>query len=148
MLDLYKIDDGISEYFDAMPDFRTDTKRGHDVHGGVRERLASQDEPRSDSPLLTKYPLTYYDKNVCYIDPHYPWPSSRNSNVIFARLLHRKLTAWSSDRLDQTIAENQHYNQSVEYKNYRRWIDRSLHHESSRTYTGPADIVDCGLMEG
>lgn len=146
MLDLYHIDDGKAEYFDASPEIKQVRPRGCEIWGGVRLRLARQEDSKNNGPMLTKYPLSYHDRQTVYTEPHFPYPHARNSDQIYARLLHRKLTAWSLSRIEAEIDGGQHWNDGADYKAYRRWVGLPLRGESSKRYRGPDDLVAAGLL--
>jgi glycosyltransferase involved in cell wall biosynthesis len=147
MVDLYKIDDSALEYFDAFPEVKRTRPRGCELWGGVRRRLARKDNPEECGPMLSKYPLSYYDRHTAYTEPHFPHPHERNSGEIYGRLLHRKMTTWSLSRIETAIEEGQHWNHGVEYKRYKRWVGLPLLFENSRIYSSPEDLIVAGLLQ-
>jgi glycosyltransferase involved in cell wall biosynthesis len=145
LFDLYNLAGDDREFYDDAPDRIEIGNEGLGVRGGVRSRLGAL-SPTPIAPLLSKYPLTFYDEHTIHANIHSPRPFRRNEYIIRARLLHRKLIAWSPERLKRNVQENQHWRNSLEYRQYINWYDNDLRCEFSRPYVDADDLLKRGFI--
>ncbi len=143
MIDLYDLEDGV--YFDAAPE-RTDQRaNGPWVNGGPRMRMELS--RGAIPPLLSKYPLTVFDRRTSYASTHLPFPVNRNDAGCFARLLHHKIKPRLRAKIDEALQGNQHWNDSADYKVYDEWFGTDLRETFSQRYEGPHSLIEASLMD-
>jgi glycosyltransferase involved in cell wall biosynthesis len=139
----------ICNWFDGDAESTETNERGKWVVGGARRRLFFADEPER-APLLSKYPLVYYDKHTTFVDVHTPSPYRRNFLKPYGRLLHIKLHSGFDSGARRAVAEKQHWENSIEYRRYLEVLSASpqlkAHFPKSRRYDGPESVIAAGFM--
>jgi hypothetical protein len=147
-------EDGVdsSFYFDRSdlpdsPNYRFLLRStGMEVSGGVRARAIGGG---ADAFCLSKVPLALWDSNTAYCNVHFPFPFDLNPHEHHGALLHYKFVGDFQRRVSAAIRENQHWNESFEYKLYRRWLDTHSPMYSRRysvRYRGPESLICQGLL--
>ena len=138
-------------YFDgdgpARYHFR-ETSMGIHVRGGVRSRVIAG--PLKDVFCLTKVPLALWDEDTDYCDLHFPFPFICNPRQNHGALLHFKFTDGFRRKVSEAIQENQHWNNSYEYKLYDRWLGTGkplFDEQYSVRYQGPHSLISQGLLQ-
>jgi hypothetical protein len=94
--------------------------------------------------------LALWDENTDYCELHFPFPFSLNPRQNYGALLHFKFTDGFPRKVSEAIQENQHWNDSYEYKLYDRWLgtEKALFDEQySVRYQGPHSLVSQGLLQ-
>jgi hypothetical protein len=136
--------------FDALPEQTHKTGGGAHITGGPRLRMAAA-IGRSQFPCLTKYPLVRYGPRTAFANVHFPEPGRENGHQIRGRLLHLKLSSRFRGKVEEALREGQHWDAGTEYQTYAKWLDTrdtdDLVIDDSRLYSGPADLIDAGLLE-
>lgn len=128
---------------------RKECRPGVYALGGVRRRLALDDDV-GDYFCLSKYPLSLWTAETAYANVHFPYPFELNPKEAFGALLHFKIGRDFPVRVEAALAENQHWNDSCEYRVYRRWLERGarLHSsDASEQFRGAAQLVEQGFMK-
>ena len=123
------------------------------VQGGVRRRVFSFKEPAT-APALNKVPLVKWKLGYFYISSmhmllQHHLNRSFEPHHTTGVLLHFKFISQLSAKVEQELNEKQHYNDSVEYKQYHTVIKQGdvLYDERiSVTYTGWLDLAKRGLI--
>jgi hypothetical protein len=146
-----------SPYFDGRGEktqyayqFR-DTPFAIFASGGPRWRMMDDIQ----SPLeieLSKVPLAFWDEETAYACVHFPYPFAENPRVAYAAMLHFKFLRDFSNKVETAIAENQHWSDSYEYRQYRKWLNYSrrktpFSDKYSTRYRSPDSLVAARLVE-
>jgi hypothetical protein len=112
---------------------------GMGLEGGVRERAIAKYEFG-----LSKVPLAVWDEATAYCIVHFPFPFDLNPDHPYGALLHFKFVGDFERRVAAAIAEDQHWDNAIEYKLYAKWLDeqRPLYDpRHSVRYQGPASLM-------
>jgi hypothetical protein len=128
-----------------------ETQFGPRLVGGPRGRI---DASRSISlPALSKHALSFWTREVAYANVHYPYPFVDNRQSKRAALIHTKLLPYWHNKIGSILEENQHWNDSVEYRSYSQWINdgesRSKLYldRKSKEFRGSSDLIQSGLLD-
>jgi len=116
------------------------------LRGGPRVRLMSTPE-RSFDNNISKYPFVFWHRGVYARSVHqYSAAFSRRSPS--AALLHFKFLDDFAPRVEKAIRENQHWNESIEWKAYKDSMPAisNPYYEGSRKYEGPNSLLSMRLM--
>lgn len=100
------------KYFDKNSYCETSSAVFEQVYGGPRSRIFSK------SPLLTKYPVFYFDEKSCQGKSHFMFPYYENHSILNAGLLHYKFLNSDLDRYKEIANNGNYFNGSVQYKDY------------------------------
>lgn len=135
---------------DGPSSYRVDASAlGPTLRGGPRERMLRA-IGSGENVCLRKAAVSRWHASTAYANMHFPFPFEETPAEASAGLLHFKFLADFSEKVDEAIAEGQHWNDSVEYRWYRQWLssaDGSLYEPSmSRRYESPACLIDAGLI--
>jgi len=123
------------------------------VQGGVRRRIFSINEPAS-APALNKISLVNWKWNYVYLSSmHMMLPRHLNrcvdENKVTGALLHYKFISQLDEKVKQEILAKQHYNESAEYKEYDKVIQREevlFDEVVSSRFVGWKDLAHRGLI--
>ena len=96
------------------------------IQGGIRRRVFNRTTP-GDAPALNKIPLVKWEKHYAYVlSMHMLVPRFLNRSCqqkhTTGILQHFKFLAQITEKIDQEMEEKQHWNNSLEYKQYQETI--------------------------
>jgi hypothetical protein len=115
------------------------------VTGGMRGRVFFGHDGR---PNLTKLPVLRWQRGMRLINKHRTSPVALGS--VSVALLHFKYHAGFARQVQLALARRSHYRDSVEYRYYKRALDRdgglTLCDSASTRYRDTAQLVAHGLM--
>ena len=116
--------------------------------GGPRRRKFSW---AGVDPELTKYPLFRLRPGEVAASPHHLHPYRENyRSDCFLGLLHYKFVEGFRAKAERAAAEGNYWRGSLEYRRYLEVLARDpglrLDYAGSRTYGGPADLIEAGLL--
>jgi hypothetical protein len=101
----------VADSFDAEGYRVRPASKGWRVEGGVRQRIAKS------PPLLTKYPLIYWDaKTNLNANIHFPGPYYRNLAPAFGVLLHFKFFADFRNSFRRIVESGSHFAGGTHYR--------------------------------
>lgn len=141
LADCYFDDDGYQVTRDAA---------GWAIRGGVRTRLFGQKEGAVASHL-SKFPFFRMKNETVIWNAHYLWPYDHLDKTPESILLHLKLMDDFASRTRINIAENQHWNGAIHYREIGETFDKTPDivaiHPRSRRYRGPKSLLRYRLMK-
>ncbi len=124
------------------------------VQGGVRRRHFFRHDPRN-APALNKTPFVLWKSHYAYVSSMHMLnlmrlnrPHKRNHVSPTGCMLHFKFLSSLVHKAAEEIERKQHYNNSIEYKQYldNKRTSETLHCEISHRYEGSASLMRIGLM--
>jgi len=130
------------------PLFRNNTLESDEVEalrGGIRQTLFGF---RAN---LTKFPLVFSDGRVTPFDGSTHWVDNARVADLTCVLLHYKfLDGYLREQAAQAVREEQHYDNSAEYKEYLRVLEGNptlrIKQETSREIEGVNDLLENGFL--
>lgn len=121
----------------------------HAVASKLSQKVGIKSALLERAPLNFKMPLTRLRADSRYITSH--WTTPLRIAPVTAALLHFKYFQDFAARVDTAVKQGAHYNGASEYLRYAQHLERdrgfSLVNENSRRYTGPASLMEAGLMQ-
>ena len=119
--------------------------RGFQFRGGVRQRLFQTD------PELGKYPLIYWGRGSNFGRTiHRPLPPQHSFPNVMGCLLHFKIFADFPDRVEETVANGQHWNGAMIYRIIQQKLRESggleFQYDQSIPYQGIQGLIEQGFM--
>jgi len=134
-----------SEGYDVVRDHT-----GWAIRGGARTRLFENKEGALLSHL-SKFPFFRMKKDTVIWNSHFLWPYDRVDKVPETILLHLKLMDDLASRTKISIAEGQHWNGSVHYRQIGATLEKTpgivAFHTNSRRYRGPRSLIRHRVMK-
>jgi len=128
------------------------SNRGFELKGGVRLRMM-QDIFVNQSPWVNVIPLIRWTEQTAYHSGsrHTVFPSQTNNEMFFAALLHFKFLGGFENKVAKAIEENQHWNNSIEYRRYAAWMAAGnkdlFDQEYSVQFQGYKSLIEAGLIQ-
>jgi hypothetical protein len=137
-------------YFDSEGYSVTREDIGWGISGGVRTRLFEQKEGAVVNHL-SKYPFFHMKDETVIWHSHYLWPYDRVDKVPETILLHLKLMDDFASRTKTNIAEGQHWNDGIHYRQVNEVFEKTpdivAFHANSRRYRGPRSLIRHRVMK-
>ena len=119
--------------------------RGFQFRGGVRQRLFQVEAE------LGKYPLIYWSRGSNFGKTiHRPLPPQDSFPEVMGCLLHFKIFADFLEQVEDTIANGQHWNGAMVYRNIQEKLQQTdalqFHYDQSIPYRGAQDLIERGFI--
>jgi hypothetical protein len=135
----------------GAPSYRVrDSKLGAALFGGPRARMM-REIGCGDDIQLRKVAVAWWDHTTAYANTHYPFPFEESPQEAQGALLHFKFLPGFAQKVDEAIADGEHWSDATHYRLYQVWLENhdraALYNpEWSRRYEGPKSLVDANLM--
>lgn len=125
------------------------------IQGGPRRRVVFHDNPEK-APALNKTPLikwkwhySYISSMHCAIPKRLNRPHARDHLSPTGCILHFKFLSVLQTKAQEEIERKEHYDNSIEYKKYSRFIDDAedrLYYSESKKFENSKQLINLGLM--
>lgn len=120
------------------------------ARGGVRQRMLHDLGISEQPPLLSKFPLRFFDDECLFLSPHCTWPYSGENSDSLIGLKHYKFSMQDIDKISDALQNEQYYMQSMFYKYMADWFAKHPHQSLlssiSRRYSSSQDFVNARLI--
>jgi hypothetical protein len=137
-------------YFDSEGYHVTRDDAGWAIRGGARARLLEHKEGAVISHL-SKFPFFRMTNETVIWNSHYLWPYDRLDKTPESILLHLKFMDDFVARTKINIAEDQHWNGAIHYRQideiFQKTPDIVAIYANSRRYRGPKSLIRHRLMK-
>ena len=127
------------------------TAHGFWVRGGARGELFRILGQKKGMPVVSKYPLVYFDNKEIAINSHYNFPSNRNKPAKPSVILrHYKFLPCDKDKYSERVQKGNFQSGSAEYKTYEKidkYIDYQSFSDQLLQYDGYASTSQISVLE-